>query len=94
MLVKACVNSGMCCKKAPCGFGKWNEDETQCYYLNFDENEISSCGKYEEIIKDPISSFYPAYGSGCCMGLFNERRDEIIAKHHGGKIPYVNIDMT
>ncbi|MGD1524570.1 hypothetical protein [Vibrio owensii] len=92
MLVKACVNSGMCCIKAPCGFGEWNEDKTQCKHLEFDEKGMSRCGDYERISKDPSSVVSPAFGAGCCMSMFNERRDAIIEKHYDGRIPVFEAD--
>ncbi|MDK9790653.1 hypothetical protein [Vibrio sp. D431a] len=92
MMVKACVRSGMCCKKTPCGYGEWNEDHTQCAFLEVDDKGLHGCGKYEEISKDPNSIYSPAFGYGCCMSIGNSARDEIIQTHHNGVIPYVEID--
>lgn len=90
--VKACVRSGFCCKKTPCGYGEWNEDKTQCAYLTVDEQGLHACEKYEDISKDPFSKFSPAFGYGCCMSIGNTDRDKIIAKHYDGEIPYIEID--
>jgi len=92
MFVKACVNSGECCRAAPCGFGRWNADKTACEHLAFDKDGLSSCGIYEDVIKDPTSVVSPAYGSGCCRTLFNEQREIIIRERYEGIIPMVEIN--
>ncbi len=92
MLVRACVNSGMCCKKAPCAYGRWDNKKRQCSYLDFDSNQISRCLRYNEISKEPSSHYNPAFGQGCCMSLFNEAREIIIQRDHNGIIPMVEID--
>ena len=71
---KACVNSGECCRVAPCGFGKWNVERTQCAHLT----EDNLCGIAEEIVKDPSWEVSPAFGAGCCRPLFNEARNRIL----------------
>ncbi len=93
MLVPACVRSGFCCTKAPCGFGKWNEDKSQCEHLAYDSNGLAACLEYARISADPSSSVSPAFGAGCCMSLFNEPRERIIKEFHSNSIPVVDIDM-
>lgn len=93
MLVNACVRSGMCCKKAPCGYGKWNSDHTACEYLSSDSDGIHSCDKYDEISKDEAAKFAPAFGYGCCMSLFNTSREDIIERFYDGKPPKILIDF-
>ncbi|PSV00979.1 hypothetical protein C9J27_02845 [Photobacterium kishitanii] len=90
--VQACVRSGVCCKKAPCGYGIWNKTQDACEYLLSDDRGIHSCGKYEEISKDESAKFSPAFGYGCCMPLWNQEREDIIERDYGGKIPTVLID--
>lgn len=77
--VKPCMKSGFCCTKAPCGYGELSETGTGCKFLG-PPNDIGQrdCMKYEEIIKMPGAEFMPGFGSGCCMGLFNEMRDKVI----------------
>ncbi len=87
--VSACVRSGMCCKKTPCGFGEWNDDKTQCASLGIDDDGLHYCEKFEEISKDPTSVISPAFGAGCCMSLGNTRRSEIINTHFNGTPPIV-----
>lgn len=92
LLVRACVNSGMCCKKGPCAYGKWDSEKGQCAYLAFNEKQHSRCLKYDEISQDPASYYNPAFGQGCCMSLFNEARDSIIKRDYNGVIPMVEIE--
>lgn len=92
MKIKACVRSGACCRQAPCGFGKWNADKTQCEYLVGERPGEYSCGINDEIIKDPTSVDSPAFGSGCCQALFNESRDRVIKEKYSGVIPTVEVD--
>ena len=77
--IKPCVQCGFCCKKTPCGYGKWNAEKHQCEYLvslqKGENYEIFGCEKYSEIVKDPNSVVSPAFGAGCCMSLFNTDRD-------------------
>ncbi len=86
--IKACVNSGFCCLKVPCGFGKKAADHIGCAYVIFDNDNRSSCSIAEEIVKCPTSKFSPAFGAGCCASLFNERRTDIIIKFHDSKEQY------
>lgn len=92
MKVKACVRSGFCCERAPCPFGSWDEERHRCAYLEHDDDGRSRCGKYAEIMQHPAQKVAPAFGYGCCAGMFNEKRDRIIAQFHGGVIPTVEID--
>jgi hypothetical protein len=83
-----CVGSGMCCKKGPCGFGEWNAVKSQCLYLeeaysavdaeDGQPTSIYRCGRYEYISKQPGAEWMPAFGSGCCMNLFNTNRQRVI----------------
>lgn len=90
--VKACVRSGLCCKKAPCPFGEWDENLSQCVQLLVDNDGIHSCAKYEEILTDPSATFAPAFGYGCCMTIGNQSRNEIIEKFYGGEEPTILIE--
>jgi hypothetical protein len=77
---KPCVNSGFCCKQAPCQFGEAiSDDNPQCKYLEPLDDLRFICGKFEEIDGKPGSEIDPAFGAGCCMPLFNEDRQRIIA---------------
>lgn len=71
-----CVNSGYCCKVAPCPFGEWDNDKNQCKYLTGDNH----CGKFEEIVALPKERWEssPAFGAGCSSTLFNSERQRII----------------
>ena len=77
-----CVGSGFCCKKAPCPYGEvTSETNSSCRFLEQLETKGHpryTCGKAEEIIKDPTSIISPAFNSGCCMPLFNEDRNQIL----------------
>lgn len=83
-----CVGSGLCCKTGPCGYGLWNKEKSQCDYLEVSysdkEVEIHKCGKYEFISKQPGADMMPAFGAGCCMGLFNTARNKIITLYKSG----------
>jgi len=92
MLIKACVNSGFCCLKSPCGFGKKADDHNGCVYVVFDDKGQSNCSIAEEIMKCPSSKVSPAFGAGCCMGLFNDRRNDVIERLHGGVEQYIEVD--
>lgn len=80
--VKPCMMSGVCCTKAPCLYGDWNENKSACKYLE-PPNEIGqrACGRYEWI-KANVKGWemYPAFGGGCCMPLGNTTRLEIIKR--------------
>ena len=79
---KPCVMSGFCCTKAPCGYGEWNEDKSACKFLE-PPNEIGQrkCAKYQWIKDNVIGwEFYPAFGAGCCMPMFNVMRQDVIKK--------------
>ncbi len=86
LIVSQCVQSGFCCKKAPCQFGEWDPDAKQCRYLETNEKTPKyvtyKCQKYEAIQKIPGSEISPAFGAGCSSSLFNEDRDNII-RHKG-----------
>lgn len=78
--VKPCMKSGFCCTKAPCAYGEFNESQTACKYLG-EPNNIGQrdCLRYEWIIQNvPNYEFYPAFGAGCCMPMFNELRETVI----------------
>lgn len=77
-----CVKSGYCCTKAPCSYGEWNKEKTQCQYLS-EPNQIGQkdCLRYDWIKENvPNYELYPAFGSGCSSPLFNTVRNEIIKK--------------
>ena len=84
-----CVGSGMCCKKTPCPYGKWNESHTGCDYLVETSNNVYRCGNYDYIVKQPGNEWIPAFGAGCCMNMFNTARNNII-----GNILKDNIDPS
>lgn len=94
MKVKACLRSGFCCKKGPCGFGESiSNSNPQCSSLELHQDGTTSCGKYEEISQHPFASFSPAFGAGCCMPLFNDDRARIKNTLHGGQEQYVTLHM-
>lgn len=78
-----CVNSGFCCKIAPCPFGEVvSETDRSCKFLVKIEQKGKHpryvCGKYEEIIRQPGWEFAPAFGAGCCSPLGNTDRAAIL----------------
>lgn len=80
--VKPCMKSGFCCTISPCPFGEMNEQRTACKYLG-EPNNIGQrdCLRYDYIVANvPNEYFPPAFGGGCCMAMFNEKRDAVIAK--------------
>lgn len=96
---RPCLRSGMCCKKAPCPFGEWNAARGQCRFLEVafkdGDVEVHSCGKYAEIAALPPEAgaeFSPAFGSGCCMPLFNEARARNAEALRSGRIPLAVLD--
>lgn len=92
MIVKACLRSGFCCRKGPCGFGESISDSNhQCKHLIEHSDTTTSCGLYEEISKHPMSVISPAFGSGCCMPLFNEARFKIRQQKFGGQEQFIEI---
>lgn len=72
--VAPCVRSGYCCKKAPCGFGDWNAEKTQCKHLETGTDGRYQCGIAAEIVKDPTWVFSPAFGAGCCSPMNSDRQ--------------------
>lgn len=90
-----CVGSGLCCKTGPCGYGIWLPEEKRCKYLETalkDSGvEIYRCGNYEYIIKQPGHEMMPAFGAGCCMGLFNTDRSNIIKQINAGNQKIIEI---
>lgn len=90
-----CVGSGLCCKTGPCGYGEWLEQEKRCKYLETsytsEEFEIYRCGQYEYIKQQPGNEIMPAFGAGCCMGLFNSNRNKIIKEINLGNKKVIEI---
>lgn len=82
--MSACVGSGYCCKKAPCGFGEADETGGCRFLVVWQQSETTieryRCGKYAEIIGRPGAELSPAFGAGCCSPLFNTRRDAILVE--------------
>lgn len=80
--IKPCMKSGFCCTKAPCGYGEWNNERSSCKYLDA-PNDLNQrdCLRYQWIIDNaPDYKFYPGFGAGCCMALFNAARENVIQK--------------
>lgn len=78
----ACVRSGYCCKAAPCPFGKWNPERTQCAHLVGEGPGHYACGIYDEIVGQEASAeFGPAFGAGCCSPLNTDRRIVHLQRH-------------
>lgn len=80
--IKSCLNSGFCCTKVPCEYGERNETNGACKYLT-EPNSIGQmfCGRYDWIMENvPGAEWYPGFGAGCCMPMFNEMRDEVFKK--------------
>lgn len=85
MRTRQCVRSGLCCKSGPCAFGEWNEKAHQCRFLDTTESgngyTIYACGikdKIEALPPEAGAKWNPAFGTECCMPLFNENRQAII----------------
>ena len=77
--IKPCVSSGFCCTKSPCAYGEANE-KGACKHLT-EPNELGqmACGRYDWIKANvPNWEYYPAFGAGCCMPMFNEMREQVI----------------
>jgi hypothetical protein len=75
--VSACVRSGYCCKKAPCGFG----EGVPCIHLAIDPASSAGqylCARYAEISAHPDAWLSPAFGAGCSSTLFNDDREQVI----------------
>lgn len=85
MKVRACLRSGLCCRKSPCPYGEViSATNSQCSSLVIHENETTSCAKYEFIRIQPGADFVPAFGAGCCMPMFNEYRGKILERDYKG----------
>lgn len=85
MKVRACLRSGLCCRKSPCPYGEViSKTDSQCSSLVIHEDETTSCARYAYIITQPGADFVPAFGSGCCMPLFNEYREKILQRDFKG----------
>ena len=39
--VHECLKCGFCCRKAPCPFGRWDQEKKQCAYIT----EENLCGR-------------------------------------------------
>lgn len=75
---RPCVNSGYCCKQAPCPFGSWNAEKHQCNSLKGDKPGNYECEKYDFIMTQPYGrEVSPAFGAGCCSPLNTDRRELI-----------------
>lgn len=77
--IKPCVGSGFCCTKSPCAYGEANE-KGACKHLT-EPNELGqmACGRYDWIKANvPNWQYYPAFGAGCCMPMFNNMREQVI----------------
>jgi len=78
----ACARSGLCCKTSTCPYGEWDPLAHKCNYLEIEEATdkftIYECAKYDYIKKQLGNEFSPAFGTGCCMSLFNEARQRNI----------------
>jgi len=86
--IKPCVSSGFCCTKSPCAYGEANE-KGACKHLT-EPNELGqmACGRYDWIKENvPNWEYYPAFGAGCCMPIFNTMREQVIKniKNETGK---------
>jgi hypothetical protein len=92
MMVRACLRSGMCCKKSPCGYGEWDKEKKQCAFLGKDNDDQYTCLKHEEISKDPLAIHSPAFGFGCCSPIGNSNREIIKVQKFHGKEQYLEID--
>lgn len=81
-MIRQCVQCGACCDFAPCGYGESKTNSNGCKYLISQEKntdyEFFRCDRYEYIITQKDAAISPAFGSGCCMSLFNERRTKNI----------------
>jgi len=92
-MYKACVRSGFCCKRGPCPYGESvSADNPACKFLVGDKPGEYSCGKYDEIIKDPSSAFSPAFGAGCSSTLFNPERDQVLIQLGNRKGAKITVD--
>ncbi len=90
-----CVGSGLCCKTGPCAYGEWLSQEKRCKFLEttYSEGdvEVYRCGNYEYIIKQSGHEIMPAFGAGCCMGMFNTNRSKIIKEINSGNQKIINL---
>ena len=78
--IKPCMKSGFCCTTAPCGYGEWDPIASECKHL-LSPNDIGQrdCGRYDWIKENvPMYEFYPGFGTGCCMPMFNKLRMQVI----------------
>lgn len=71
-----CIHCGFCCRRCSCPFGEWDNEKKQCSYLKKLPTELDQyiCEKYEVINSDPSSVISPAFGTGCCSNLNEDRR--------------------
>lgn len=83
MQIDACVRCGFCCSQSPCPFGKLADVGIGCAFLQYDDDHLATCTRYDKIVKDPSQVFSPAFGYGCCANLNTYRREIILAKYKG-----------
>lgn len=88
--IRQCVQSGFCCKQAPCQYGEATSDTNRaCRFLEVQEvlleckATVYKCGKYEEIKNKPGSNVSSAFGAGCCSPMFNTDRQVILSIRRG-----------
>jgi len=74
----SCVQSGYCCTKAPCHYGKSGDDGACIYLLPPDTLGRRSCDKYEYIVEHEKGAIWPMMGSGCSSTLYNSMRESIL----------------
>lgn len=77
-MMRECVQCGFCCEKGPCAFGEWDYQAKRCRFLKDLSDGRSICSEYDRIKNMPGASGNPAFGAGCCMPLFNTKRESTI----------------
>lgn len=88
MKIKKCINCGYCCKVAACAFGVYDSQLKACEYLKEIKPGLYSCDQFQEILKNPLSKFNPAFGAGCCSSI-NSYRQDIKLKYYEGIEQYL-----
>lgn len=79
---RACLGSGFCCSKAPCGIAmrkygaKWT---SPCPSLNFDGFRYW-CAEYERVGPEVFLREAGGAGTGCSSPIGNEVRNAILKK--------------
>ena len=62
------------CRQSPCPYGEWDDAAKRCVFLRANGDGTYDCVLHDQIKADPGSVIAPAFGTGCCSPLNEDRR--------------------